>query len=52
MPKKKPIPKHPPSVADMRTKDLLRSIRTDLEEKAKQSGLAFPQVPPKPHKSR
>ena len=58
MAKKKPKPKEspaqPPSLADMRSKDLLRSIRDDLAEKAKQAQaeLARPESPLKPPKSR
>jgi hypothetical protein len=55
MPKKKlkhEPPKHPPGLGDMRTKDLLKSIRGDLAEKARQAGLAQPKTPPKPPKSR
>lgn len=52
MPKKKPIPKHPPSLGEMPTKSLFHSIRADLKEKAKSSGLAYPQIPSKPRKSR
>ncbi len=59
MPKKKPPkepPHGPPSLADLRTKDLLRSIRDDLAEQAKKSGLVGqPETPPdqpKPRRSR
>jgi hypothetical protein len=56
VPKKKPKSKEPsaqpPSLADMGSKDLLRSIRDDLADKAKQAGLAQPESPIKPAKSR
>lgn len=56
MPKKKPKhqepPKHPPSLEEMGTKDLLRSIRADLDEKAKHAGLAHPESPLKPPRAR
>lgn len=50
--KPKPEPKHPPSLGDLRTKDLLRSIRDDLANKAQQAGLAYPPHPPKQRRSR
>ncbi|HJZ70621.1 MAG TPA: hypothetical protein VKE51_02720 [Vicinamibacterales bacterium] len=55
MAKKKPKDeKKPPSspLGEMPTKDLLKSIRDDLAEKAKQAGLAQSEIPPKPPKSR
>lgn len=55
MPKKKPPKEEPqgtPSLREMGTKDLLRSIREDLAEKARQSALARPEDPPKPPRSR
>lgn len=54
MPKKKPKPEPTgtPTLGEMPTKDLLRSIRQDLEENAKRSGLARTEHPPKPPKSR
>jgi hypothetical protein len=55
MPKKKPKkpePKHPPSpLEQMPTRDLLRSIRDDLEQKAREAGLVYPEKPAKPKKS-
>ena len=52
MQKKKPKPPaHPPSLGDLSTKDLLRSIRADLDEEAKRAGLARSE-PLKPKKSR
>ena len=52
--KPKEPPAQPPSLADVRNKDLLRSIRDDLAEKAKQAAaeLARPESPVKPPKSR
>jgi hypothetical protein len=51
MAKKKPEKepkKGTPGLGDMPMKDLLKSIRDDLAEKAKQAGLAGPDSPVKP----
>lgn len=55
MPKKKPKPEpsrpttsEPTPLPDWRTRDLLRSIRRDLAEKAKRTELAESESPPKP----
>jgi hypothetical protein len=51
MAKKKPEKepkKGTPGMGDLPTKDLLKSIREDLAEKAKQAGLAGPPDPLKP----
>jgi hypothetical protein len=45
---KKPPEKGTPTLHDWSTKDLLKSIRDDMAEKAKQAGLAGPQPPVKP----
>lgn len=53
MPKKKPPkdePTKPPSLDDLRTKDLLRSIRDDLAEQARKAGLVPPDSHAKPPK--
>lgn len=59
MPKKKPTkhepkkpPEHPPGLADMKTRDLLRSIRDDLADQARKGGLVGPESPVKPPRSR
>ena len=56
MPKKKPKeqepPKGPPSLQDMPTRDLLKSIRDDLAEQARKAGLAQSDDSEKPLKPR
>ena len=55
MAKKKPPkeqPPGPPSLGDLPTKDLLRSIRDELAELAKRAELDQSPRPPKPPRSR
>jgi hypothetical protein len=56
MPKKKPKeqepPKGPPSLQDMPTRELLKSIRDDLAQSAKDAGLDQSEHPPKPRPKR